>query len=338
MRKLLNTIYVTQENCYLGLNGENLLCLMENEEKFRIPLANVESVVCFNYTGCSPALMGKCVENKISIAFISPNGKFLAKIVGETKGNALLRVQQIDCFRAKGLMLAKNTIAAKLAGCVSLLKRSIHDIPALRSDGEIGAAISGIKADAESVFSAESIQEVMAIEGSAARKYFGVFNKAFTCENVNFSQRSRRPPLDMPNAVMSFLYTIYTNEFASALETVGLDSYIGFLHSLRSGRSSLACDMVEEVRCIVDRFTITLFNLRILTEDDFESQASGAIYLNQDGRKKVLTKWQEKKRTDMVHPYIGEKIQFGLLPYVQSNLLAKFIRGEIEEYPAYISR
>ena len=170
------------------------------------------------------------------------------------------------------------------------------------------------------------------------RDSFGVFGKLFTNPNVHFSVRTKRPPLDPVNAVLSFVYTLYTNEYAAALETVGLDSYIGFYHALRSGRASLACDLVEEARCHVERFTITLFNLGILSEKDFEVQISGAVWLNDDGRKKVLTRWQEKKRTDLMHPYLKQKIQFGLLPYVQSNLLAKFVRGELPEYPCYLNR
>ena len=154
--------------------------------------------------------------------------------------------------------------------------------------------------------------------------------------DVHFEYRNKRPPLDEVNALLSFVYTLYVNEFAAALETVGLDSYIGYCHALRSGRSSLACDLVEEARCLADRFVLTLINLRIITAKDFEKQISGAVWLSDEGRKKVLTKWQEKKRTDYQHPYLKQKIQFGLIPYVQSNLLAKYVRGDIEEYPCFL--
>ena len=153
---------------------------------------------------------------------------------------------------------------------------------------------------------------------------------------MHFSYRNKRPPLDEVNALLSFVYTMYTSEFASALETVGLDSYIGFCHALRSGRHSLACDLVEEARCLADRFVLTLINLQIISKKDFDKQVSGAVWLNDNGRKKVLTKWQEKKRTDYLHPYLKQKIPFGLIPYVQSNLLAKFVRGEIDEYPCFL--
>lgn len=336
MRKLLNTVYITNDQAYLTLDGEQLVCKIDGENKFKIPLDNIEAVVCFSYLGCSPALMGKCVEKLIPISFHSPNGKFLAKVGGNTRGNVFLRVAQIDKFRENHILLAQNTMAAKIHNSLSVIRRSCHDNIGIRTDTDIISIIERLKEDAKVVFEADSIENLMGIEGNAARDYFSVYGKLFTNPETDFECRSKRPPLDPVNAILSFLYSMYTNEFASALETVGLDSYYGFYHALRSGRSSLACDLVEECRCIVDRFVLTLFNLRILCENDFEKQETGAVYLNDNGRKKVITKWQEKKRTDIMHPYLKQKIQFGLLPYVQSNLLAKYVRGEIDEYPCYL--
>jgi CRISPR-associated protein Cas1 len=338
MRKLLNTIYITNEQAYLALDGENIVCRLEDDEKFRMPFDNVEAIVCMSYLGCSPALMGKCAAKLIPISFISPQGKFLAKISGETRGNVFLRVAQIDRFRESALTLAQNSMAAKFANCISVIRRSRHDNPALREDEGLSRVVDMLQEGITAVYEADSLETVLGIEGNCAKAYFGVFGKLFTCPNVTFAYRSKRPPLDPVNAVLSFLYTLYTNEFAAALETVGLDSYIGFYHALRSGRSSLACDLVEEARCHVERQTITMFNLGILSEKDFDRQLSGAVWLNDDGRKKVLTKWQEKKRTDFMHPYLKQKIQFGLLPYVQSNLLAKYVRGELAEYPCYLNK
>jgi CRISPR-associated protein Cas1 len=338
MRKLLNTIYVTNEQAYLSLDGENIVCRLEDDEKFRMPFDNVESIVCMSYLGCSPALMGKCAEKLIPISFISPQGKFLAKLSGETRGNVFLRVAQIDRFRENSLTLAQNSMAAKFANCISVIRRSRHDNAILREDTELEQAVEVLREGISMVYEADNLDTILGIEGNCAKAYFGVFGKLFTGSSITFSYRSKRPPLDPVNAVLSFLYTLYTNEFAAALETVGLDSYIGFYHALRSGRSSLACDLVEEARCHVERMTITLFNLGILTEKDFDTQLSGAVWLNDTGRKKVLTKWQEKKRSDLMHPYLKQKIQFGLLPYVQSNLLAKYVRGELNEYPCYLNR
>ena len=338
MRKLLNTIYVTNELTYLTLDGENLVCKIEGETKLRIPFENIENIVCFNYVGCSPTLMGKCVSKTIPINFISPQGKFLAKVCGETKGNVFLRVAQIDRFRECGLTLAQNTMASKFSNTRQLIRRTLHDNASLRGDEQINKVMEVLDSGIEKVFDAKTIEEVMGIEGNCAQNYFSIFDNLITNQKVpfTFEFRTKRPPLDPVNAVLSFVYTLLTSEFAAALETVGLDSYIGFCHALRSGRSSLACDLVEEARCIAERFVITLLNLQIIGEKDFEKQISGAVWLNDEGRKKVLTRWQEKKRSEIVHPYLKQKIPLGLLPYVQSNLLAKYVRGELENYPPYL--
>lgn len=337
MRKLLNTVYVTNEQAYLSLENDNLICRVEDEVRLRVPFANLEAITCFSYLGCSPALMGKCVENQVALSFLSPQGRFLAKVSGETRGNVFLRVAQIDLFRQKAVALAQNTVAAKLNNSISVLRRSRHDNPKLREDAEINAAIETMKTGIKNVYEADLPETILGIEGNCASAYFGVFGKLFTGNTV-FEYRSKRPPLNPVNAVLSFVYTLYTNEFAAALETVGLDSYIGYYHQLRSGRSSLACDLVEEVRCLAERFTLTQFNLGIMQEKDFETQPTGAVWLNDDGRKKLLSHWQEKKRSDLEHPYLKQKIPFGLLPYVQSNLMAKYVRGEINEYPCFINR
>ncbi len=338
MRKLLNTVYVTNEQSYLTLDGENLVCRVEGEIVLRIPFENIENIVCFNYIGCSPALMGKCVSKSIPINFVSPQGKFLAKICGETKGNVFLRVAQIDKFREDNLRLSQNTMAAKFSNTRQVIKRTMHDNPELRNDADMKRVIEVLSAGIEKADNASSIEEVIGIEGNCAKEYFAVFDKLITNPDVSFKfeSRSKHPPLNEINAMLSFVYTLMTSEFASALETVGLDSYIGYCHALRSGRVSLACDLVEEARCLAERFVLTLINLRIINEKDFEKQISGAVYLSEEGRKKLLTKWQEKKRTDLIHPYLKQKIPFGLLPYVQSNLLAKYVRGELNEYPCFL--
>ena len=340
MRRLLNTIYITNEDMYLTLDGENLVCKLDGEVKLRIPFDNIESIVCMNYLGCSLALMGKCVSKMIPINFISPQGKFLAKVCGETKGNVFLRVQQIERFREEGLRLTQNTMAAKFSNTRQVIKRTLHDKPELRNDAAIQETMDVLKEGIEKVFEAERIESIVGIEGSCAQSYFSIFSKLITSADVPFSfeLRSKRPPLDPVNALLSFAYTLEASEYGAALETVGLDSYIGFCHTLRSGRKSLAFDLVEEARCIVERFCLTLLNLKKITEKDFEKQISGAVWLNADGRKKVLTKWQERKRTEMLHPFLNQKIPIGLLPYVQSNLLAKYVRGEIEAYPPYLQK
>lgn len=338
MRKLLNTIYITNEQTYMSLDGENLVCKIDGDIKLRIPFDNVENIVCFNYMGCSPALMGKCVEKTIPINFVSPQGKFLAKVCGETKGNVFLRVSQIEKFQSKAVELTANTMATKFSNTRQLIKRTLHDNEELRQDADINDALETLLSGIEKVSEAESVEEIIGIEGSCAQKYFSIFNKLITVEGspFEFNLRTKRPPLDPVNAMLSLIYTLITAECASALETVGLDSYIGFCHKLKSGRSSLACDMVEEFRCIAERFVLSTINLKVVAEKDFDRQISGAVWLNDSGRKKVLARWQEKKRSDIVHPHLKQKIPMGLLPYVQSNLLAKYVRGEIESYPPYL--
>ena len=338
MRKLLNTVYVTNEMAYLTLDGENLVCKIDGEIKLRIPFENIENIVCFNYIGCSPALMGKCVGKTIPINFIFPQGKFLAKVCGETKGNVFLRVAQIDKFRQDGIYLAQNTMAAKFSNTRQLIRRTLHDNAELRDDEAVKKVIQALGTGIDQVYEAQSVEEVIGIEGYCAQSYFSIFDKLITNKNVplTFQLRTKRPPLDPINALLSFVYTLATSEYAAALETVGLDSYIGYCHSLRSGRVSLACDLVEESRCLVERFVLTLLNLQIINEKDFEEQVSGAVWLNEEGRKKVLTRWQERKRSEMVHPYLKQKIPMGLLPYVQSNLLAKYVRGDMDTYPSFL--
>lgn len=337
MRKLLNTLYITNDQAWLSLDGNNIVCRLNEEEKFRIPFDNVENIVCFSYLGCSPALMGKCAENLIPILFVTPQGQFLARVTGQARGNVVLRVRQIECFRDAGLRLCQNTVAAKLANTVALVRRSQHDKPELREDAEVQQAIATLKEGIDKVYAASQAEEVLGVEGNCAHRYFAVFGKLLSTD-MGFTLRTKRPPLDPVNAALSFVYTLYTNEFAAALETVGLDSCIGFYHTLRSGRCSLACDLMEETRCIAERFVLTLFNLKTLTGDDFSLQPGGAVWLNDEGRKKLLTKWQERKRTEMLHPILNQKIEAGLLPYVQSNLLAKYIRGDIPEYPSYLQK
>ncbi len=338
MKKLLNTLYVTDETAYLSLDGENIVIKMSEDRTARFPLVNLQDIVCFSYLGCSPALMGKCGECGIGISFLSPEGRFLGRLQTKIRGNVLLRVEQIRRFSEYQPELIRNTVAAKLANTRFTLSRSLRDRPEIDGDGAVTALIRKLESSIENVYTLEDKDAIMGVEGSCAKSYFDVFDRMITQQKEDFrlTMRTKRPPLDKTNALLSFLYTILTNDYASALESVGLDSYVGFYHELRSGRSSLACDLVEEARCIVDRFVLTVINLRQINADDFEKQSSGAVLLTKDGRKKLLTLWQEKKRSDITHPYLKQKIKLGLLPFVQSNLLAKYIRGELEEYPAFL--
>lgn len=340
MRKLLNSLYITDETVWLTLDGENIVCKGDEGERFRVPFVNIEEIFCFSYLGCSPALMGKCADLGISINFISPQGEFLARVQGNTKGNIFLRKAQFEKFADPDPILSQNTVAAKLSNTMFLIKRSLRDNPQIDSDGKITECISKLEEGIETAYRAADRDTLMGVEGNCAKDYFDIFDRLILSQKDDFylARRTKRPPLDRVNAMLSYLYTIMTSNYTSALESVGLDSCYGYYHSLRSGRSSLACDLVEEARCIVERLVLTLINLKKINADDFEIQPSGAVLLTKDGKKKVLTAWQEKRRSVIVHPYLKEKIQLGLLPYVQSSLLAKYIRGEIKEYPCYLQK
>lgn len=340
MRKLLNSLYILDETAWLTLDGENIVCKMEDKEKFRLPFANIEDIYCFNYLGCSPALMAKCVEYGIAMNFYTPQGQFEARVQGKTKGNIFLRKAQFEMFASPPPLLMQNTVAAKLANTRYVIRRSMHDNPQLDADGALSECISYLESGMETVYTITDRDVLMGAEGNCAKSYFQIFDRMILSQKEDFhlTMRTKRPPLDPVNAVLSFLYSIMTTMYASALESVGLDSSYGYYHALRAGRASLACDLVEELRCVAERLTLTMLNLRQLSKQDFEKQESGAVFLTKDGRKKVLTAWQEKKRSIIEHPYLKEKIPLGLVPFAQSALLAKYIRGEIDEYPSFLMR
>lgn len=340
MRKLLNTLYVVRENGYLSLDGENLVLTAEGKEVIRLPFTNLESVVCMNYLGCSPALMGKCAEEQVGLCFVSPSGRFLARVTGETKGNVFLRREQIKRFESEEekVVLIRAAISAKLKNTKGLLLRSRRDKPELDGDGTISHALDILNANLGKVKGESDADILRGLEGQSAKAYFDAFDRLIIQqkESFVFHERTKRPPLDRVNAMLSFLYTLCTNDIASALECVGLDPYIGFFHTLRPGRASLACDIMEEFRALIERLVLTLINLKTVRAEDFETQVSGAVLLGDDGRKKVLSAWQNKKKECVVHPYIKEKAAIGLFPYIQANLLAKYVRGELPEYPCLI--
>lgn len=336
MRKLLNTLYVTKETGYLSLDGENVVLSENGRELVRLPFTNLESIYCFNYLGCRPALMGKCADTAVALCFLTPSGRFLARVVGETKGNVYLRKNQIEIFSnpEKRLCLVRTILNAKLRNVRSLLMRSRRDYPSLDEGKKISECIELFERNLSKIDDETDIEVLRGLEGESAKAYFHVFSLLILQQREDFVMlgRTKRPPLDRVNAVLSFLYTICTNDIASALECVGLDPYIGIFHTLRPGRVSLACDIMEEFRSAIDRMTISAINLKIIQKDDFEVQVSGAVLLSDSGRKKVISLWQDRKREKLVHPIIKEKIEFGLFPYVQANLLSKYVRGESDNY------
>lgn len=339
MKKLLNTLYVTDDKAYLSLEGEAVVCSSDDKPPLKLPLANIDNICCFSYLGCSPALMGKCADIGVGLAFFSPNGRFLARVTGAVKGNVYTRAEQISVFADKALSLVRNTVAAKLSNTRFIVERTRRDYRE-ENNTELEKFSAYLKENAAAVYDEYDIEVIRGKEGICAKKYFSLFGALIRNDNPIFRifGRSKYPPLDAVNASLSFVYSVLTNDIASALESVGLDSYIGFYHVKRSGRPSLACDLVEEIRCVAERMVVTMINLHMLDEKDFEKQPSGAVFLTSSGRKKVLSKLQEKKRETLMHPFLKQKIPYGLLPFVQSNLLSKFVRGEITEYPPFIMR
>lgn len=338
MRKLLNTLFVLSEDSYLSLDGENVVVLRGETETGRFPLHTLESILCFSYKGASPALMGACAARNVSLCFLTPRGRFLARVSGETRGNVLLRKEQYrrsDDPHASALA-ARCFLAGKVYNCRGVLERAKRD-HALRIDADAVQRASDALATGLSELSACSdLDRLRGLEGECALRYFGVFDQLIL-QNKGaffFQARSRRPPLDRMNALLSFLYTLLAHDCVSALETVGLDPYVGFLHRDKPGRTSLALDLMEELRPVLaDRFALTLVNNRVVQPGQFQTRENGAVLLDESGRKAVLAAWQERKREVITHPFLEEKLPWGLVPYVQALLFARFLRDDLDAYP-----
>lgn len=341
MKKLLNTLYVTSPDRYLSLDGENAVILSEGSELGRVPLHNLERIMTFGYTGASPALMGKCAKNGIELVFMSGSGKFLARVEGEVNGNVLLRRQQYRWAddKEKSLMIAKNIICAKLFNSRQTIERTIRD-HSLRIDTDKFRHCSDLlKKSIASAADAVDMDVLRGIEGEGAQVYFSVFNDMILQQKDDFcfSSRNKRPPTDNVNALLSFAYSLTASMCASALEAVGLDSYVGYMHTDRPGRRSLALDLMEEFRSpLCDRFVLSLINKKIVTNKDFEKREDGAVLLTDNGRKSFITAWQKRKDDELRHPFLNEKMEVGILPYAQALLMARFIRGDLDAYPPFM--
>lgn len=343
MRKLLNTLYVTTPEAYLARDGLNVVVKAEEEERFRIPIHNIESIVTFGYMGASPGLLALCMEYNVSVCFLSGQGRFLARVSGKVKGNVLLRRQQyrIADDPDKGLAISRVFIAAKIANCRNVIQRVIRDHGKEKQDTELVSASGFMELRQKQAFRAVGLEVLRGIEGDAAGQYFGVFNQMIVHqkEHFNMNGRNRRPPRDPINTMLSFAYTLLANDVQSALEVVGLDPYVGFLHTDRPGRPSLALDLMEELRpYLADRIVLTLINRKQIGPEGFINQGGMAIHMTDDARKEFIATWQKRKQDTIFHPYLQENIPLGLLPHTQATLLARHIRGDIEAYPAFIMK
>lgn len=341
MKKLLNTLYITSENSYLGLDRENIVVYDEKKEIGRVPLHNLDGVVTFGYRGTSPSLMGACAERNISLCYLSPQGKFLARVTGKTKGNVLLREQQyMSCKDEKiSLQIAKNCILGKVYNARWVLERAIRDHGMQIDQEGVKKASLQLKSSLDLIQKAESKEQLRGYEGEAASIYFGVFNELILQQKkeFTFSGRNKRPPQDNVNAMLSFVYILLTNQITSALETVGLDPYVGCLHTERPGRVSLSLDLMEELRAVyADRFVLSLINKKIVSHKNFTKKENGAVLMDDELRKKLLVEWQNKKKEVITHPFLKEKVEWGMVPYVQAMLLARYLRGDLDGYPVFL--
>ena len=341
MRQMLNTLFVTSEDIYLSLDGENVVANREGKAVARYPLHTLSGIVSFSYSGASPALMGACAKRGVSLAFCTPRGRFLARINGETSGNVLLRRTQYrvaddpaPCCRVARMMIFGKVFNARWS-----IQRTRRD-HGLRVDGDTLDVVSGqLKGMLPQIAEETDLGGLRGLEGAAAAAYFGAFDQMILGEKplFAFSGRSRRPPLDPINALLSFAYSLLTLDCTSALESVGLDAYVGFLHRDRPGRRSLALDLMEELRpCMADRFVLTCVNNRIFGEKDFRQSAGGGVQLTDDARRTFLGRWQERKKEPLTHPFLGEKLPWGMVPYVQALLLARYLRGDLDDYPPFL--
>jgi CRISPR-associated protein Cas1 len=311
-----------------------------DEVKFRIPVHNLEGIVCFGFAGASPKLMHLCCERGVSLSFLTEYGKFMGRVSGRVSGNVLLRRTQYrwsDDVEVSA-RLARRFIAAKIINSRAVLHRALRDHPEVVDGGSIENALHWLARMPERLEKACDGNAVRGIEGEAAHIYFSNFNQLLLNQKEPFRMagRNRRPPTDRMNALLSFLYTLLSHEVVAALESVGLDPQVGFLHRDRPGRPSLALDVMEELRPhFADRLAVTLINRNQISAKGFVVKENGAVIMDDDTRKEVLTAWQKRKQEEITHPYLGEKIPLGLVPYVQALLLARHMRGDLEDYPPF---
>ncbi len=343
MRKMLNTLYVTTQGAYLNKEGEAVVVNVERETRLRLPIHTLGSIVCFGQVTCSPFLLGHCAENDVAVSFLTSYGRFLARVQGPVSGNVLLRREQYR--RADDLSasarLARMFVLGKVANCRTVMSRSLRD-HALKIDTEaISLVVKKFGKTTKRIMREEDLEIIRGVEGKAAYDYFGRFDDLIVGQKDDFvfTGRNRRPPLDRVNCLLSFLYTLLYHDARSALESVGLDPAVGFLHRDRPGRLSLALDLMEEFRPIIaDRLALKLINLGQVKKKGFSKTESGAVLMDDDTRKTVLVEYQKRKQVEIEHPFMNEKMPFGMLLFAQAQLLSRYLRGDLEDYPPFIWR
>jgi CRISPR-associated protein Cas1 len=341
LKQLLNTLYITTQGAYLAKDGETVAVRVEQETKLRVPIHTLGAIVCFGQVSCSPFLMGLCGERGVALAFLSENGQFLARVQGPVSGNVLLRREQYrwadNADRTSDV--ARSVVIAKVANCRTVLQRALRDKTGETGAEELERAVKRLGRLLEDVAKAVGVDAIRGHEGDAARVYFGAFDHLITAskEDFFFRGRNRRPPLDNVNALLSFSYTLLTHDITAALEAVGLDPAVGYLHRDRPGRPSLGLDLLEELRPVIaDRLVLSLINRRQVRAGGFRTTESGGVTMDDGTRKELLVAYQNRKQEEIQHPFLGEKVAFGLVPHLQAMLLARFIRGDLDGYPSFL--
>jgi CRISPR-associated protein Cas1 len=341
VKKLLNTLYVTTQGAYLSKEGETVAVKVDGDVRLRVPVHTIGGIVCFGNVGCSPFLMGFCAENQVGLSFLTEHGRFLARVQGPVSGNVLLRREQYrraDDLDASAEM-AKAILTGKIANCRAVLQRAVRDHSEKIDEHKMRQAVLRLNRQMELLDGEHSLDELRGFEGDSAHIYFDVFDHLIVTQKgaFRFDERNRRPPLDNVNCLLSFIYTLVMHDVRSALETVGLDPAVGFLHRDRPGRPGLALDLMEEFRpFIADRLSLSLINLQKVQDKGFKKMDSGAVTMNDDTRKTVLIAYQERKQEEITHPFLGEKVMIGLLFHVQALLMGRHLRGDLDGYPPFI--
>ena len=341
MKKHLNTLFVTTQGAYLSKEGETVVVRVEKETRLRVPIHTLGGIVCFGNVLCSPFLMGFCAERDVTISFLSNYGRFLARVQGPVSGNVLLRREQYrradDMDMSAGI--AKSILTGKLANSRAVLRRALRDHPEKIDRASVEEASRRLGHSLENIQAGPPLNTLRGIEGESAHTYFSVFDQLIVSQKDGFCfrERNRRPPLDRVNCLLSFLYTLVMHDVRSALESVGLDPAVGFLHRDRPGRPGLALDMMEEFRpFLADRLTLSLINLNQIQEKGFAQSEAGAVLMGDETRKAVLVAYQKRKQDEIYHSFIEEKVSIGLLFHIQALLLARFLRGDLDGYPPFI--
>ena len=342
MRPLRNVIYVQTQNAWLHKDNDNLVMKVGDETKARVPIHKLQGLVCFGQVSISPYLMAHCAENAVTITYLNQVGKFLARVEGPVSGNVLLRRTQhlTGADRDKSVAIASTLLSGKLYNQRAVLRRYLRDYGG-QADvqgmvSELSTAEKRLSRCLQQLADCDAIDKLMGREGEAAQVYFGVFQHLIRQPDFQFDARRRRPPTDPVNALLSFCYTLLTHDCRSALETTGLDPASGFLHQLRSGRPSLALDLAEEFRPMIDRFVLSLINKRQLAINDFEEWPNGSFTLKEEPRRTLLAAWQDRKQDTLMHPWFEESVPVGLLPWLQAQILARFLRGDCDSYVPFL--